>query len=301
MKRCLLIIGLALLAWNLSFAQEKGRTVVALGDYRTQLLDGDGARLQTLQLDSQLMHRKMLFSVLVPSSYNNKGESGRVFPVLYLLHGLAGHFENWNAKTAIDSYTASSNVIVVMPEGGDGWYTDSSTVPNDKYESYILDELIPAIDHRYRTIAEKRGRSIAGLSMGGYGAIKFGVKYPDRFSLIGSFSGALDAPLRGQNSAFLRPSILSVFGPDESKTRKDNDIYALIREMPADRLKQLPYIYFDCGTEDSFFPINRDFDTLLLERKIPHEFRELPGKHEWPYWDAQVQEFLRVAKTHGAF
>ena len=236
----------------------------------------------------------MPYRIILPLGYGARTESAKRYAVVYLLHGLAGHYDNWTNLTKLTQYSAPYRFIIVTPEGGDGWYTDSSTVPSDKYESYIIQELVPEIDKKFRTLADHDHRVIAGLSMGGYGAIKFGLKYPDLFSIVGSFSGALDAPLRGQDSAFLRPSIVSVFGPDKSKIRKDNDVYGMIREMSADKLQQLPYIYFDCGTEDSFFPINRDFDALLLEKKIPHEFRELPGKHQWPYWDSQVQEFLRI-------
>lgn len=294
MKRTALSVAIVLFLCLSAEAQR--RQVGAAGDYHLRVVAGEGQREQTLELDSPLMQRKMFLRVLVPRDYFDKSASGRVYPVLYLLHGLAGHFENWTEKTDVVSETAPSDLIVVTPEGGDGWYTDSSSVPNNKYESYILDEIIPGIDHFYRTIAEGRGRMVAGLSMGGYGALKFGLKYPDRFSIVGSFSGAVDAPLRGQNSPFLRPSIISVFGAEGSKTRKDNDIFTMLREVSAEKIKSLPYIYMACGTEDPFFPVNRDFDTLLLEKKVPHEFHELPGKHEWPFWDAQIGAFLDVVK-----
>jgi putative tributyrin esterase len=250
---------------------------------------------QTELLGSKLMGRRMPYRIILPLGYGAPKESAKRYSVIYLLHGLAGHYDNWTNLTKLVQYAAPYKFIIVTPEGGDGWYTDSSTVPNDKYESYIIQELIPEIDKKFRTLADRDHRIIAGLSMGGYGAIKFGLRYPNLFSVVGSFSGGLDAPLRGQNSPFLRPSILSVFGPEGSKTRRDNDIYSMVRDMPTEQLKNIPFIYLDCGTDDSFFQINRDFDTLLLEKKIPHEFRELPGKHEWPYWDSQVQEFLRVA------
>jgi putative lysine transport system ATP-binding protein len=128
--------------------------------------------------------------------------------------------------------------------------------------------------------------------MGGYGAIKFGLKYSDMFSLVGSFSGAFDATRRTEKTGNKYPSIPIVYGPEGSKTRADNDIFALVSSVPVDKM---PFIYFDCGTEDPFVTINREFAALLAEKKVPHEFRELPGKHEWPYWDQQVQEFLRIA------
>lgn len=252
-------------------------------------------RIQSYQLKSSLMGRDMSYRVIFPTVYSNNGNSSHRYAVLYLLHGLFGHFDNWTDKTKLADYSEPYDIIIVTPEGADGWYSDSATVANDRYESYIVQELIPEIDRKFRTIANRNNRFIAGLSMGGYGAIKFGLKYPDKFSLVGSFSGALDAPLRGQDNKNLRPSIVSVFGPEGSKTRMDNDIYRMVREASAETTKGYPYIYFACGTEDFLFQPNREFDALLLEKKVPHEYRELPGVHAWDFWDAQVQEFLRVA------
>ena len=248
------------------------------------------------------MAREMRYRVIVPVSYDAKPEQR--FPVIYLLHGLAGHFTNWTDLTKVSTYAANYDFIIVMPEGNDGWYTDSATVPNDKYESYIIRELIPEIDKKFRTLPDRAHRAVAGLSMGGYGAIKFGLKYPDMFSLVGSFSGALTAPLPAAIEIAptwkeLVDSLASVYGPADSKTRRDNDIFRLLDEMPADKLKAPPFMYLACGTEDNLLKTNRDFDALLLDKKLPHEFREAPGKHEWPFWDRQVEEFLRVAKRVG--
>ncbi|HKX83419.1 MAG TPA: alpha/beta hydrolase-fold protein, partial [Pyrinomonadaceae bacterium] len=163
------------------------------------------------KLASQLTGREMPYRVTVPVDYTILREQR--YAVLILLHGLNGHFNNWNDKTRIDLYLQGYRAIIVTPEGGDGWYTDSATVPNDKYESYIIRELIPEIDKKFRTIPDRDHRAIAGLSMGGYGAIKFGVKYPEKFSLVGSFSGAFDAPMRGAAVVNNWPSIISVYGP----------------------------------------------------------------------------------------
>ena len=242
------------------------------------------------------MAREMPYRVIVPFGYAAAKDAR--YPVIYLLHGLAGHFDNWTELTKIEEYSAACGCIVVTPEGGDGWYTDSGSKPADKFESYIVRELVPAIDKGYRTLADRKHRVIAGLSMGGYGAVKFGLKYPEMFVLAGSFSGAFDSPLRGQEHPFLRPSILSVFGADDSEVRKTNDIFRLVREMPAGKVNALPFFYFDCGTEDFLFKPNREFADLLVEKKIAHEFRQLPGKHEWKYWDTQVQEFIELTEKY---
>ena len=296
LRRSALVFIVIWLAFSAVFAQKR-RTVIAVGGYRSQLVNSDG-RSQVYALDSKILGRKVWFGVLLPEGYHESASRGRVYPVVYLLHGLSGHFENWFAKTAVKTYADGYDVIVVTPEGGDGWYTDSATVPNDKYESHILQDVIPEIDNRFRTMADRRGRAVAGLSMGGYGAIKFGLKRPDLFSVVGSFSGALNAPLMTKNSPIFYQSIPVVFGPEGSKTRAENDIFALLRAVSAERIAGLPFIYLDCGTEDPFLATNREFDQLLLEKKVRHEFRQLPGKHSWDYWDRQVKEFFQVAARH---
>jgi S-formylglutathione hydrolase FrmB len=214
------------------------------------------------------------------------------------LHGLTGHFDNWADKTSLKEYAASYQYILVMPEGNDGWYSDSVATTNDKYESYIVRELIPEIDKNYRTLADREHRAIAGLSMGGYGSIKFGLKYPAMFTVVGSFSGALGATsFNEKNAGGIGKSIDAIFGADDSEGRKANDIFKMIREITPERTKALPFIYLDCGTEDFLYQNNRDFADLLQKQKVPHQYRELPGAHNWVFWNTQVKEFLDVAQT----
>ncbi len=245
------------------------------------------------KLASKLMGRDMPYRVTVPIDYTVLRDQR--YSVIFLLHGLSGHFDNWNSKTRIEAYIQGYRAIIVTPEGGDGWYTDSAAVPNDRYERYIIEELVPEVDRKFRTLADREHRAIAGLSMGGYGAIKFGLKYSDKFSIVGSFSGALDAPMRGAGVPNKWPSIMSVYGAVGSETRKANDIFQIARDASPEKAATFPFIYLDCGTEDPLFKTNRDFAGLLIEKKIPHEYRELPGAHSWTYWNSQVQEFLRLA------
>lgn len=256
-----------------------------------------GPAVRTEHLASKLTGREMPYRIILPVGYSEPANASKRYPVIYLLHGLFGHFDNWTDKTKIKDYAAGHDFIIVNPEGGDGWYTDSATIPNDKYESYLIKELIPEIDKKFRTRTDRDHRAIAGLSMGGYGSIKFGLRYPELFSIAGSFSGALDGPLRGQDHKNYRPSIMSVFGPDNAPIRKANDVFTMVRELGAERLKVLPYFYISCGTEDAVnFDLNRDFANLLVEKKIPHEYRHFPGAHTWSVWDTEVEEFLRVAE-----
>ena len=245
------------------------------------------------QLDSKLMGRKMNYGVILPANY--QAGSGRRYPVVYLLHGLTGHFENWLERTSVADSVRDRDMIVVTPEGEDGWYTDSYAKEGDKYESYIVKELIPEIDKSYRTLADRHDRWMAGLSMGGYGSIKFGLKYPEMFSVVGSFSGAIGAATITEKTfpGNIGKSIDEIFGPPDGVIRKANDPFDIIRRATPERIKVYPFIYLDCGTEDFLFQNNREFVSLLVEKKVPHEFRQLPGGHTWKYWDQQVKEFIQ--------
>jgi putative tributyrin esterase len=258
-------------------------------------------QVEDFKFDSRMMARQMPYRVIFPTDYD--AAAAKSYPALYLLHGLTGHYNNWTDRTKIAEYASRYGLFVIMPEGNDGWYSDSATVANDKYETYFIEEFIPAMDRKFRTISRRDGRMIAGLSMGGYGSLKFGLKYPDKFVLVGSFSGALGAAswtekTLGTGWKALTDSIVSVYGPEGSRTRAENDIYKIVREMTPEKVAALPYIYLDCGTEDFLIQQNRDFNLLLAEKKIPHEYRELPGKHDWVFWEAQVQEFLELSRRY---
>ncbi|MBX7062710.1 MAG: esterase family protein [Pyrinomonadaceae bacterium] len=254
-------------------------------------------KVQEQKLASKLMAREMPYRVLLPAGYETaKAER---YPVIYLLHGLYGHYTNWTDKTKVAEYAAKYRFIIVTPEGADGWYIDSPLASHENYESYIVKELIPEIDAKFRTKADRNDRVIAGLSMGGYGALKFGLKYPEMFTLIGSFSGAFGTSQFTEKAAGdIGKTVDVVFGPVGSKTRLDNDVYELFLGTSQADLRTLPFIYLSCGTEDFLFESSRQFDGLLRIRNVPHEYRELPGVHDWVFWDDQVREFLAVADRH---
>jgi putative tributyrin esterase len=256
-----------------------------------------GASIQTIQFRSALIGKTLPYNVVLPREYYVARL--RRYPVLYLLHGLGGHYSDWTTKTNIADYAQQYRMIVITLEGNDSWYTDSATVPADKYESYFLKELIPDVQRRYRTIETRHGRAVAGLSMGGYGALKFGLKSPGTFIFAGSMSGVAEAASWSdadlKNLAWIRDSLQPVFGPAGSETRKANDLFEIVRQINPGRVASLPYFYLDCGTEDVMFSSNEKFAALLREKKVPHEYRELPGNHGWAYWDQQVPEVLKVA------
>jgi putative tributyrin esterase len=256
-------------------------------------LNASSARHQNTLVKDSVFHsaalqRDMRYRVLLPRDYNKGGR----FSVLYLLHGLYGDYLNWDTRTGLENYARNLHLLIVMPDADDSWYTNSATVPSDEFEDYIAKDLLAEIDEKYRTIRERHGRAIAGLSMGGYGAVKLGLKYPDLFAFAGSLSGALDA---AQNLDILRPEFAAklreVFGNEGSRERAENDVTLLLN---ATHQTPFPYFYLGCGTADFFLDTNRAFVMQLSSRKIAYEYHETPGGHEWEYWDRELQPMLQV-------
>src|SRR3982074_897177 len=144
--------------------------------------EGRKVDVETIQFKSELIGQVLPYDALLPVGY---AESNKRYPVLYLLHGLFGRYDDWVTRTNLAEYAAHYDVIIITPEGHDSWYTDSAGVATDKYESYFIRELISDVDERFRTIKDRRARGVAGLSMGGYGALKYGLKHPEQFAFPG--------------------------------------------------------------------------------------------------------------------
>jgi putative tributyrin esterase len=248
-------------------------------------------------LQSSLMRRELPFRVILPETYETSSDN---YPVLYLLHGLFGSCDNWLELTEIENYLADKEFVVVIPEGRNNWYSDSATIETDKFESSFINELIPAVEANFRISVSRENRAIAGLSMGGFGALKFAFKRPDLFIFAGSMSGAFNAPHLTGNEKFpdwqeLFPSVLEVFGQENNPSRIENDLFKIIREIPEEKESLVPYIYLDCGTKDGFLQVNRELAALLKERRIAFQFDEIPGGHDWLYWDKQIRVILKLA------
>jgi S-formylglutathione hydrolase FrmB len=249
---------------------------------------------------SASLRREMKYRILLPADYET---SARRYPVLYLLHGLTGHYEDWESRTHLDEYVAGLPLIVAMPEGGDSWYTNSATEPQEKWEDYIIKDFIPHIDKSYRTIQTRHARAIAGLSMGGYGAMKFALKYPNQFVFAASFSGAYtvtSSGFRSRAGPHVNEQVAGIYGPEGSDTRKQNDVYELAKKVS--NPEGLPYLWISCGTEDgspvdpvnSLIAANQEFAALLVKQKIRHTYSESPGAHTWQFWDEQLPKVLSL-------
>lgn len=208
------------------------------------------------------------------------------FPVLYLLHGLSDDYTAWMRNTSIVRYVSRLPLIVVMPDGGRGFYCDA--VQGFAYETAITTDLIGYIDKMLPTVATREGRVLAGLSMGGYGALKLALSHPDKFCATVSHSGAPDFahvwpdPNHDEFGRIIGDD--SVGGP--------NDLYALAERFATGELGPWPQVRLDCGVDDFLLEMNRSFQAHLQKLGLPHEYEEFPGAHEWGYWDEHIKETL---------
>lgn len=258
----------------------------------------------TLKYHSESLNADRLCNVILPMDYQ---QSTRRYPVLYLLHGLGDDHTAWAFMTNVSAYASRFGIIVVMPDVGRNWYVNSAADPAAKYEDMIVKDLIPYVDTNYRSIPLRRARAVAGLSMGGYGAMFLGLKHSGRFAAIGAFSGALaishGAPMAVPSNATAEArkrteEMNALFGPADSAARKERDPFELLEKVPAG---QMPLLYIACGGQDFLIKQNRDFVDLLSSKKIPYEYREIsPRVHSWDFWDDQIDVFLGIlAHTPG--
>ena len=248
-------------------------------------------RLREESFQSTALARAMKYRVLVPQDYDG---SLRRYPVLYLLHGLTGDYKDWTTRTNLAEYTRTLPLIVVMPDGENQWYTNAAD-GSARFEDYVVTDLPADVVQKYRTVNSRYGRAIAGLSMGGYGALKLSLKRPAQYAVTGSFSGAFGATIEGRYDRMIAsakaPSLTTIFGPPESDTRKQNDLLALAAAMKRDGA---PYLYVDCGTADSLIEENRAVVAALHKAGVAYEYHEIAGGHTWDYWDRRIREFLPV-------
>ena len=291
MRRIVIVTLLALSLCGSALAQQESRAAAAPESTRSAQVE---SRLLDRTFQSAALGRPMRYRILLPKRYF---ESSRYYPVLYLLHGYAGDYQNWSTLTDLVKYAERVPIIIVMPDAGNSWYVDSAGVPQDKFEQYIVHDLVAEVENNWRALRSPHRRGIAGLSMGGYGAVHLALKHLDMFAVAVSLSGALNAALPElEQRADLRASLQQTFGAATSKTRAQNDVYQLAAK--ADPAK-LPYLDIDCGNDDvTFLEPNRRFAAALTQRKIVFEYHEYPGDHNWQYWDKRLPYTLELVKRY---
>jgi S-formylglutathione hydrolase FrmB len=251
-------------------------------------------------LQSRVLKRSVAYCVLLPPSYAT--EPARRYPVLYFLHGLGDNEQMFLRSGGLDlledlrSNHEIGEFLVVTPAGDSSFYINSYD-HRVRYEDFLLQEFIPSIEQHYRIRLGRSSRGIAGISMGGYGALRLAFAHPDLFGAVSAHSAALMERLPAitvRDSPGMAPLRLlgDVFGspPDPAFWERNNPI-ALARTADLRGLK----IYFDCGAQDDYgFDAGaKALDKVLTSRGIPHEFHLDPGGHDWSYFAAHLPASFR--------
>jgi putative tributyrin esterase len=212
------------------------------------------------------------------------------FPVLYLLHGLSDDHTIWLRRTSIERYVSGLGLIVVMPDGHRSFYANDPRPGGLAYENHMTQDVVGFVDRVFPTIAKREGRAVAGLSMGGYGAVMLALKNPGLFAAAVSHSGALAFTRQKRSDA--------PFGPLENALGRDYDCHRLASAVLKSGARQKPALRFDCGTDDFLIGHNRGFHAHLAKIGYAHEYEEHAGAHSWEYWDAHIRETIPFVMRH---
>jgi putative tributyrin esterase len=238
--------------------------------------------MQDVHFYSNALEREMAYRVIMPAHL----PPNRKLSVVYLLHGGGGGFRDFSNYSDVAQF-AERDLLLVMPEGDDSYYTNSAERPKDRFEDYIAADLIQDVQKRFPVGTERENRAIIGVSMGGFGALKIALKHPDLFDFAAGLSPAVDVPTR--KFSIKRPMQWrhhrSIFGPFGGKIEQSNDVFLLARSA---EVAAVPYLFLTCGDKEGLLPPNREFATLLAQRHFRHEFHVVPGGHDWNQWNQSL-------------
>ncbi|MEO7216097.1 alpha/beta hydrolase family protein [Mucilaginibacter sp.] len=242
-------------------------------------LKATAATIDTAITHSASMNKDLKAVIIKPADYS----TAQKYPVMYLLHGFSGNYSDWIKKIpAITKLADTYHFIIVCPDGAfAGWYFDSPVNKDFRYETYVANELVSYVDKHYATIANRKGRAITGLSMGGHGALFLAFKHQNVFGAAGSMSGVVD--IRQFADSYGIEALLGKYS-EHPDVWEQHCVVSLLYLVKPNALA----LTFDCGYDDGMYSGNQELHEKLLERKIPHDYTVKPGGHSWEYWGNSI-------------
>ena len=268
----------------------------------TIVLFAQGIVKEKQVIKSAILNREVHYSIYLPNDYNT---SDRAYPVTYLLHGYGDADDGWiqfgEINRLADEGIKSGKMppmIIVTPDGFTSFYINAAD-GSMNYEDFFIKELIPHIEKTYKVKAERKYRGIAGLSMGGYGALMYALKYPNLFVASAPLSAAVwtDNDIVNLSDNMYN----SLFGSSMGKNLKGKDRLtaawqanspmAIIEKKTTAELSTVKY-WIDCGDDDFLTVSNSELHIVLINKKVPHEFRMRDGAHNWTYWRTGIVDAL---------
>ena len=243
---------------------------------------------------SEVLGFSTSMNVILPGdSKVNKPQHKMNYPVLYLLHGLSEDHTIWGRRSSIDRYVRDLNIAVVMPNAGRSFYTDMNAGSN--YYTFITEELPSMVERLFPISSRREDRFIAGLSMGGYGALKIALSNPDKFAAAASLSGAVDIMAIANRFTQEDPEGVArefnhIFGDLDAFTNSPHDLFSLATTCSTSHPK--PKIYLTCGTEDFLYVDNLHFKNHMETLSFDFTYEEESGNHNWDYWDFKIRSVI---------
>ncbi|PXW92699.1 S-formylglutathione hydrolase FrmB [Streptohalobacillus salinus] len=251
------------------------------------------ARL-TVDFYSDVLQKHTSMTVILPESSNNQyGKINELknpepMKTLYLLHGFTDDHTIWTRRTSIERYAESYGIAVVMPDVDHSFYSDMKF--GKAYWTFLSEELVEKAERFFPFSQSRSDRYVAGLSMGGYGAIKWALRHPNQFAAVASLSGVLDLATREHGDEAIDEVMYQVYG-DQSISDTEEDVFYLLKKCVSNN-RTLPKIYLACGQEDFLFEGNLAFKRLLDDLSVPAMTTFDHGTHEWGYWDKHIEKVL---------
>ena len=233
----------------------------------------------------------MQYRVILPSAIPPGQKLPVVYSVAWRRRRISRLVELFRCRAFCRGWPASGDA-----GGANSYYTNAVDPPQDRYEDYIVNDLISDVESRFPVATGRSNRAIVGISMGGFGAVKLALRHPELFIFAGGMSSAIDVPRRAFSMRRLQQSrhYSSIFGSAGSQTRRDNDPFVLVRTSNPEAA---PYFFLTCGEQEGLLPANREFAALLKARHFQFEFHTVPGGHDWNQWNAWLPDHVPQPRT----
>lgn len=258
-----------------------------------------------MELMSQSLMRTVPVNVILPADKMTlpgmPKRADKPYKTLYLLHGVFGSYIDWVCGTRIQRYAEERDLAVVMPSGDNSFYVDRPE-SNNLYGQFVGQELVELTRKMFPLSRRREDTYIGGLSMGGFGALRNGLKYSDTFSHIIALSGALhleQMAARTEDAGFFietKSYAEACFGDLSKVLESDKNPKYLVKQLKAAG-KDIPRLYMACGDQDSLLPVNREMAGFLKEQGADVTFEVGPGNHEWDFWDTYIKKAIEWLPT----
>jgi S-formylglutathione hydrolase FrmB len=231
-------------------------------------------------------------NIILPDPKRMNGVPVRERKVLYLLHGLSDDGSAWQRYSSVETLAKDYGLVVVMPSVGRSFYIDQPNGIN--YFSYLVEELPQYLNDVFHLAPKREDTYIAGLSMGGYGAMKAALLHPELYSVAASFSGVLSLNhLQAYPNDPRKPEFEFLFGDLGKLPGSNHDLAAWLQRAVENKL-ELPDLYISCGRQDDLYPLSKQFFAACQSLGLKSFYHEQDGKHDWYFWDTEIKRILAL-------